>query len=310
MSDYLNSKDIKYVMAVAEHNSITKAANTLYITQPALSSYINKLEERLSVKLFERVGKKFIPTYAGEQIVKYGQKIFVLENELESQLKDIANGMTDRLRIGSVTSGGISFIPPALKKFKGLNPNTKVTITESDPATLKKLLLDGELDLFFASTLQMGDNVDHKVLVRNSLVIYASPDSEIAKSAYKDEKYKYPVVDISACQEHQMLINDSLPLLIQVTDKVFKKLNYVHNPDNIMHTQNQLTNIYMTSLNLGFCISYQNAHLGLILPQNPQMLLIKGAEDEYMESVAYARKGGFETKLIRDFVECYLPDSD
>jgi len=107
-----------------------------------------------------------------------------------------------------------------------------------------------------------------------------------------------------------MLINDSLPLLIQVTDKVFKKLNYVHNPDNIMHTQNQLTNIYMTSLNLGFCISYQNAHLGLILPQNPQMLLIKGAEDEYMESVAYARKGGFETKLIRDFVECYLPDSD
>lgn len=304
MSDYLNSKDIKYVMAVAEHNSITKAANTLYITQPALSSYINKLEERLSVKLFERVGKKFIPTYAGEQIVKYGQKIFVLENELESQLKDIANGMTDRLRVGCVGAGSITLLPPAIKKFKELNPNTKITLFESSPATLKNMLINGEIDLFFASSSMGDEYIDQKVIVQNSLVIYASPDSEIAKSAYKDEKYKYPVVDISACQGHQLLINDSLPLLVQTTKQVFEKLNYIHDPENIMHTQNHLTNIYMTSLGLGFCISYQNAHIGIVLPQEPQMLLIKGLEDEYMESVAYARKGGFETKIIQDFVSC------
>ena len=304
MGDLLNSKYIKYVMSVAEHNSITKAANAMYITQPALSSYINKLEERLSVKLFERLGKKFIPTYAGEQIVKYGQKIFVLENELESQLKDIANGMTDRLRIGCVTSGGVSFIPPALKDFKEINPHTKVIISESDPATLKKMLLNGELDLVFASSSLKDDNLDQKTIVQNSLVIYAAADSEIAKSAYTYENLKYPVVDIMNCKGHQMLINDSLPLLVQITENAFKRLNYTHNPDDIMHTQNQLTIIHMASLGLGFCVSYQNAHIGLLLPKQPKMFLIKGLEDEYMESVAFARKGGFGIKNIQDFIQC------
>ena len=304
MGDLLNSKDIKYVMSVAEHNSITKAANAMYITQPALSSYINKLEERLSVKLFERLGKKFIPTYAGEQIVKYGQKIFVLENELENRLTEIADGLSDRLRVGCVTNGGISIIPRALKKFKELNPNTIVTLSESDPATLNKMLANGEIDLVFASSATNGEYFDYKILAQNSVVIYAAPESEIAKSAQRDERFKYPVVDISCCQGHQLLINDSLPLLVQVTERIFEKLGYVHNPDNIMHTQNQLTNIHMVSLDLGFCISFQNAHLGLVLPQEPQMFMIKGLENEYMEFIAITRKNGFESALIKDFIAC------
>ncbi len=304
MNYNLNSKDIQYVMEVAAHKSVSKAAANLYITQPALSSYISKLEERISIPLFERVGKKFIPTYAAEQIVKYGQKIHAIEDELEYKLGEIANGHTDRIRVGCTSSGGFMLLPPVIKKFKQLYPDSIITIFEAVPNVLKEKLINGELDVVFASSSLKDDTVDYKVIKRNSFVIYAAQNSEIACSSVYDSRYKFPVVDIKDCCNQQLLINDSLPLLSEMIESTFEKLGYSHNPEKIMHTQSQNTSICLAGLDLGFCLSYENAHTGLDMPEEPQMFLIKGFEDTYMESVAFARKDGMGIQIIKDFVDC------
>lgn len=82
-------REQKYVLALAECESITKAASRLNISQPALSIYISNLENTLGVKLFNRIGKKLIPTYAGEKYIESAKKIMLLGNNFNMELNDI-----------------------------------------------------------------------------------------------------------------------------------------------------------------------------------------------------------------------------
>ena len=75
----MNLKEQEYVCALAENGTITAAAKELFISQPALSIYINNLEKSLGVQLFERVGKQFILTYAGEAVCGKGEAYFTAE---------------------------------------------------------------------------------------------------------------------------------------------------------------------------------------------------------------------------------------
>lgn len=72
----MNLKEQEYVCALAENGTITAAAKELFISQPALSIYINNLEKSLGVRLFERVGKQFILTYAEESSMWKRRSLF------------------------------------------------------------------------------------------------------------------------------------------------------------------------------------------------------------------------------------------
>lgn len=77
----MNLKEQTYVCVLAECGNITKAADRLYISQPALSIYINNLEKSLGTKLFERAGKRFVLTPAGELYVEKARKMLELKKE-------------------------------------------------------------------------------------------------------------------------------------------------------------------------------------------------------------------------------------
>ena len=62
----MDFREISYIAAIAKHQNITKAAEALYISQPALSKFLMSLEDELGLKLFDRVERKYIPTYTGK----------------------------------------------------------------------------------------------------------------------------------------------------------------------------------------------------------------------------------------------------
>ena len=85
-----------------------------FYSQPALSIYINNLEKSLGVRLFERVGKQFILTYAGEQYVEKAKLILQLSHELDEKLKDITGNYSGRIRIGVQLRRATGFFAPLL----------------------------------------------------------------------------------------------------------------------------------------------------------------------------------------------------
>jgi len=103
----------EYVLALAKHGSFKKAAEELFIAQPTLSIFLNRLESSLGIRLFERIGKRLVLTYAGERYVRRAREI--------------------------------------LTTFRQVYPETEIQLEENSSRELEQMLLDGELDLIISN---------------------------------------------------------------------------------------------------------------------------------------------------------------
>ena len=85
----MDFRELNYVLAIEKYQNITKAADSLYVSQPTLSKFLMNLENTLGQKLFRKLGNKYILTYVGEQYVKTAKEILLLKSNLDIQLADI-----------------------------------------------------------------------------------------------------------------------------------------------------------------------------------------------------------------------------
>ena len=90
----------EYIVAIADQGSITRAAEQLFITQPALTKFLQRIEKELGLPLFVRKGKQFILTKAGQKYVEVGHEILRLDRKLTEQLKQDGITQKKRVRLG------------------------------------------------------------------------------------------------------------------------------------------------------------------------------------------------------------------
>lgn len=94
-------KEARYILAIAKHQSIGKAAESLYISQPSLSKYLKNLEERLGAPLFDRRENHYYPTYMGERYLYYAERIAAFGDQWSQEFDDIAHQEKGRLNIAA-----------------------------------------------------------------------------------------------------------------------------------------------------------------------------------------------------------------
>lgn len=110
-------RQFTYVNMVAECGSMTKAAAKLFITQPALSNYISKLEEELGTKLFDRSVTPMKLTFSGEKYLEHARTVMMQIDNMEREIRDITNHQTGRLRLGFPNERIIYMLPALLPVF-------------------------------------------------------------------------------------------------------------------------------------------------------------------------------------------------
>ena len=96
----MNLREQLYVCAIAKTGSLTAAAKILNTSQPNLSLFLSNLERSLNIKLFDRIGKQFRLTYAGELYVAKAQKMIRLKEEFDAEISSIVENISGRLRMG------------------------------------------------------------------------------------------------------------------------------------------------------------------------------------------------------------------
>ncbi|NIK76802.1 DNA-binding transcriptional LysR family regulator [Paenibacillus castaneae] len=138
---------LQHVSEIARHNSFTKAAEALHITQPTISKSIKNLENELNVSLFVRHGNQIKLTEAGEAIVKYAAPILQLFDQLSSELNDLTYLNTGSIRIGLPPMAGPSFFPGVIKAFQERYPGITVKLVENGARTIKEYIEDGSLEV-------------------------------------------------------------------------------------------------------------------------------------------------------------------
>lgn len=139
-------RQFTYVNKVAECGSITKAAAALFISQPALSNYISKVEEELGVRLFDRSANPLILTYAGEQYLKRTKKILAQIDDMDREMRDITHHLRGRLRIGFPNERIIYMLPLILPPFKKRFPGIDVIVVSGPGNQLVDKLRSGDVD--------------------------------------------------------------------------------------------------------------------------------------------------------------------
>lgn len=143
---------LHYVLAVAEHQNFTKAAQKVFVTQPTLSMQIQKLEDELDVLIFDRSKKPIELTETGKKIVQQARNI-VNESDRIQDIVDQQKGFVGGLfRLGVIPTVMPTLLPMFLKSFIKKYPKVKLKIEELHTEAIIEKLLDGHLDAAIAAT--------------------------------------------------------------------------------------------------------------------------------------------------------------
>ena len=163
----------KYIRAISEDGSFTKAAERLYVTQPALSIAVKKIEDELGRPLFVRGKKQAILTEDGRRYLEAAHEVAEIERRFLDRLKESDSSYSGTIRVGGAGICMHYVIPEILTQLRQKYPGLKVEVTEESFYTLRELLLKQELDLVLDSESYHA-NISHVRLFPNML-LYAVP---------------------------------------------------------------------------------------------------------------------------------------
>jgi LysR family transcriptional regulator, transcription activator of glutamate synthase operon len=187
-------RQLRYVVALAEERSFTRAANKVLVAQPALSQQIAKLEAELGVPLVDRTTRHVGMTEAGERLVEHARRVLKQIDVAHEELADLAGVRSGRLTIGaSQTVGGFDLLG-LLANFHLRYPAVDLALREDLSLSLAAQLRADELDLAFI-TIPAGpatEGLDRRVVSSEEMVAVLPPGHELSK------RRKLRVTDIEA----------------------------------------------------------------------------------------------------------------
>ena len=141
------TSEMMCVYTIYREGSFSKAAQKLFLTQPALSIAIRKIEEEIGMPLFDRHYKPLRLTAAGEIYVDTAKKVLLLEQEQRQRLNDIKNLVTGSIRLGGTHYLNAYILPEILASFSRKYPGVKLDIMERSAYELSVMLAERQLDL-------------------------------------------------------------------------------------------------------------------------------------------------------------------
>jgi DNA-binding transcriptional LysR family regulator len=144
-------EQLRIFLAVAEHLHFTRAAETLYITQPAVSAAIQSLETEYSVKLFHRVGRRVEIAEAGKLLFLEAQKILEQVAIAERNLRELNNLQQGELRLGASLTIGNYWLPDKISQFQQEYAGIRVNCTLANAEEIAEGTASGRFDLGLVS---------------------------------------------------------------------------------------------------------------------------------------------------------------
>ena len=166
--------------AVAKQMSFTKAAEVLFMTQPAVTFQIKQLEEYYNTRLFERGHGRISLTPAGEVVLDYAERILALSAELETRLKEMTGRLSGPLLIGASTTAAEFMLPPILGEFKAQFPDVQARLFVANSGAIESQVAEYTLDVGLIEAPSRLPTVLTEACCEDELIVIVSPRHELA----------------------------------------------------------------------------------------------------------------------------------
>jgi DNA-binding transcriptional LysR family regulator len=191
----MNLNHLAIFHAVAQAGGMTRGAERLDISQPAVSKQVRQLERNLGVHLFDRIGRRVHLSQAGEVLNDYARQLFALAHEAETAMADLRAAGRGKLAIGASTTIGAYLLPCVLAEFWRRHPHIELLVRIENTQQVHRRLAGHELDVGLTEGLVEGEGLEAEVFHRDELVMIAAPDHRLAGrrrvslSAVRDEPF-------------------------------------------------------------------------------------------------------------------------
>ncbi len=162
-------------MAVVEEGSFNRAATRLHKTQPAVSYQIKQLEAELGLPLFHRSARKISPTEAGRVLAQHAEEILKKVRRTRQALERLSDGVAGEIRIGTVNSVGIHFLPKVLWNMREKFPNVRPTVMYRTSHEIMEALLSNRIDLALAANPRPDRRLRHESIVEERVSMVCGP---------------------------------------------------------------------------------------------------------------------------------------
>lgn len=192
-------RNVEYILEVARCGGITRAAENLFITPSALSKYVITLEEQLQVKLFHRIGKKFVPTKAGEYYIQKCLEIEKIYHEMGQEMESISCASRGVLRLGvqpNLVECTLRYVLPELKKRL---PGIRISIHETNVDALITMLKNQNLDAVIGIVGEQEKGLDYEKIHICEAVLAVGAEHPLREKAKPKEGFSYPWISLEAC---------------------------------------------------------------------------------------------------------------
>ncbi|MGY3090639.1 DNA-binding transcriptional LysR family regulator [Hymenobacter sp. UYAg731] len=194
MSDFR----LRVFEAVARHLSFTKAAQELFVTQPAVTKHIHELEKHYGQRLLARRGNRVALTEAGRLLQGHAEAVAASAQQLADQLLALRDPdeAAGRLRLGASTTLSQYVLPGVLPAFQARYPNVQLTLTNANSERIAEALLRGELDLGFVEGRSRSRDLHYELLLPDELVAVrrATPAGPPAQPLPPAQALAHPLV--------------------------------------------------------------------------------------------------------------------
>lgn len=205
----ITEKDMQYVLTIANYGNLTKAANALFLSQPALSIQLKRLESFLGIQLFERKGRRMILTYAGEEFVKSAREITMKCFELEDRMIDIGKNVAVKLQIGYMVRQMEALFPSVMTEFNQLYPQSVVYAVDGHLSDLEEKLISGDIDMFFGYNSVSNTRLSYETIYEDCLVAVLPKSHPAVLRVKMLDTCIYPWLDLSMVSKERFILQHS-----------------------------------------------------------------------------------------------------
>ncbi|GAA5508623.1 LysR family transcriptional regulator [Novipirellula caenicola] len=160
---------LAHFLKIVQTQNITRAAEELGLSQPAVSRSLQRLEDEIGQPLFERQSRKMMLTDAGEVLASRARQIMSLIDDTLSEITD--DGETGRIRVGAIPTIAPYFLPGLLQKFSTSFPKARMLVQEETTQSLLQRLTQGELDLAILALPIPAKYLEVEVLFEEELLL-------------------------------------------------------------------------------------------------------------------------------------------
>jgi len=167
--------------AVAKQLSFTKAAEILFMTQPAVTFQIKQLEEHFNTRLFDRGHGRIALTPAGDLVLTYAERILGLSSEMDVRLAEMTGEISGSLLVGASTTIAEFMLPRILGEFKSAYPNVRPRLVVANSETIETRVAEHTIDIGFIESPSHQPNLETETCCDDELHVICSPKFPLSK---------------------------------------------------------------------------------------------------------------------------------